>query len=294
MRERLFAALRALTPLDLAQVATLLLLAIHYGEKALEGRVPWTLLVPLVGWVVGGLMLSALRRQVAFWGLLALAYALGLSQVWETVNNHDFLTLYWLVALSMVPLLGPEERPEALAANASRLIGLVMAFAVLQKLLSPEYLSGDFFLYTFVTERRFSFVGALVGADMKAIAHENNALIRGMQVHLQPVALSLGPPAVAAVAQVVTWFTLLIEVALSVVFLAPRDSRLARGRDPLLLGFALAVYPLVPVTGFGLLLMTLGLAQARPEHRWRQGAYIACWLYISLVASSLKGWVFGV
>lgn len=67
---------------------------------------------------------------------------------------------------------------------------------------------------------------------------------------------------VRRLAGVMTWFTLVMEGILAVLFLVPRASaRRAAVRSVVLLIFLVAVYPIAPVIGFGWILISMGLAQ---------------------------------
>jgi len=73
-----------------------------------------------------------------------------------------------------------------------------------------------------------------------------------------------------------TWWTIIAEGALAVLFLWPWQHVVVRRlRNIGLMLFALSLYLIVPVLGFGNLFMVMGLAQCRPEERKTRTAFIA-------------------
>ncbi len=79
-----------------------------------------------------------------------------------------------------------------------------------------------------------------------------------------------------------TALTALIESALAVAFLWPGRGALAALRDPLLLVFCAGTYALVPVPGFGWLLLAIGIAQCPAERRVLRGLYVGAFVLLIL------------
>jgi hypothetical protein len=97
-------------------------------------------------------------------------------------------------------------------------------------------------------------------------------------------------PAVERWAWLLTWWTVLIEGALGIVFLWRDAPRMAAIRNGMLIFFAITTYSVATVRGFGWMLMLLGMAQTdEHERKWRL-AYLAVFVLIQLYtlpASSL-------
>jgi hypothetical protein len=83
-----------------------------------------------------------------------------------------------------------------------------------------------------------------------------------------------GTDALRGLALVVTWWTVLIEGALAVVFVAPTRTRLSRWRDVALLHFAWTTDMAAPVKTFGWTLSILGLAQCDRNARLTRFCYV--------------------
>jgi hypothetical protein len=82
-------------------------------------------------------------------------------------------------------------------------------------------------------------------------------------------------PRNAAVATTFTIWGVCIEAAVAIAFLAPLRARHEWLRPATLLAFGCTTYAIVPVGGFGALLMLLGAAQTSRE-RWRTIYLVAC------------------
>jgi hypothetical protein len=80
------------------------------------------------------------------------------------------------------------------------------------------------------------------------------------------------PAGLALVARLMTWWSILTESAIALVFFWPSRGKLADGlRDATLLVFCWTAYSFGSVTGFGWLLLTMGIAQCdggRKRTRW--------------------------
>jgi hypothetical protein len=204
--------------------------------------------------------------------------SIGLRQLatWHTVDDHIIVTTYWCGALAAG--LGARSARSTIAASARLLVGGVFALAVAWKLGSGEFLDGRFFRYSLLFDERFDTVARWVGGTTSA-EHAGNIDAVGDLVALDEVgpaaALAEGPRNVP-LARLFTAWGVLIEGAVAVAFLLPLRRRLEWVRHATLLAFAGTTYLVVPIGGFGLLLMLLGSAQASWE-RLRM-AYVWCGL----------------
>jgi hypothetical protein len=157
--------------------------------------------------------------------------------------------------------LGATDPAATLAASARYLIGSLFALAAGWKLLSGEFIDGSFFRYSLLFDERFETVANLIGGTSDT-AHDANidqvsALLS--DAGQGTVALREGPRN-ELVAQVFTWWGVVIESAVAVTFLLPLRSRWGWARHAALIGFAATTYVVVPIGGFGTLLLVLGAA----------------------------------
>ncbi len=272
---RLSRRIGALDPIALALRLTLLdLLLRPVGTSFVR---PATLL--LAG---AGLALPALLGSRLFWLALVVAATGRVVTAWPLGDNHAYLLVYWCLAVALGCAV--HDRDATLVASGRWLLGLVFAFAVVWKVISPDYLDGRFFRVTLAVDPRFeAFTQLAAGLGSDELAAQRGFLVQHVDDALGIV--ETGPPEPArlrAVALAATWATFAAEVAVALAFLGPLGRGLSRWRDPLLLAFSAGTYAVAPVEGFGWLLLALGLAQCDRARPWLRAAYPAVFALVVL------------
>lgn len=199
--------------------------------------------------------------------------ALGLWQAvqWYRFDNHVWLTTYWVLAVGLS--LTTADRRRTLAANGRLMVGLIFALAAAWKLGSADFRSGDFFHYSLLRDDRFGFVAELFGGlsdDTRAADHQ---AVQGLARHPSEWVTLHSTAAVRRVATVFTVWGAVIEAAIAVLWLVP-VRRFRWVRHGALLAFVGTTYLVVPVGGFGCLLMAMGMTQD-PDLTWVRRAYAA-------------------
>lgn len=264
--------------IELVAGMTLLLLLL-YSEPV------WYLEVGVYGLSISALLHRPLLRRPWFWLLLAFFLALGHARIWFQVDNHKYLITYWCLAFGLS--MRAAEPLRALRTNARLLIGLAFLFAVIAKLLSPDYMNGDFFDSLLVMDERFSHVTSFLGG----IPAQDLQLGRLLRTDLlvfgdlkAPIEVA-DSPRLQLMVQVMTWWTLFIEVAVAVSFLWPRDRGPSRWRDLALVVFILTTYPVAPVIGFAWVLATMGVAQSTAVRaEFGPVLYVGAYIFTMLVS----------
>lgn len=261
---------------------TALLLALHGSDdRSLQlGLLSFV----AVAWVRPGLLGAPLA-----WGCLsALVIATHVGAAYTT-DNHKILLGWWLLALA-AHCVHPGR--ELLRRSARILIGLCFACAVAWKLGMPDYRDGSFFGHTLLFDSRFDGFLRLVSGVEGAFRTTNEAA-REAAISTPRVAQAIeSPPALAAIAHAMTWWTVFIEALLAIVFLTARDHgrRLACAHVALVT-FIVSTYAVAPVVGFGWTLAVMGLASCRPvDHHWRR-LYVACLVCMQVVQLPWRGWI---
>jgi hypothetical protein len=276
--------LRDLDALDLARRLTLADLALH------PVGVAW-LRSALLALAVLGLVLPSLSRRPWLWLVLAALTGWRVVSTWPLADNHAYLLAYWCLA---VAIASRDADPQpALAWSGRVLIGLVFTLAVLWKAISPDYLDGRFFRVTLVTDERLAPFARIVGGLDAAELLERRELLtqHADGVAHETTALPLEPPRFRAAAWLATHGTFACEALLAIAFLWPLGRGPSRIRDPLLIGFCAVTYLVAPVSGFGWLLIALGVAQTDTE-RWRtRAAYVAVFGLVYLYRESSWNWI---
>lgn len=226
------------------------------------------------------------RRMRAPWPWLVLGLALGVEQWfrWWELENHVIATTAWAVLFGLVRLADDPARTLHLAARL--FIAVIFLFATGWKVASSQYTSNDFFAYTLAADHRFEPVADLAGGgDPEALVETRRAL-----AELEPgdtVVLHEGPRH-RTVAGVASIFGLAAEALIAVAFLF--DRRWARRIRPWsLLVFCAFTYAVVPVVGFGALVLTAGAACFEGRTQRRAIAGVAVLVAWGLVVGQLVG-----
>lgn len=250
-------ALRGMDPLLLLLRASLIALLVNSNDDTL-------VLVAVAASCVLALPRPAVLTSPWFWG--AAFAVIGARQLssWHDLDDHVIVTTYWCGAIALA--LTAKDQRTTLAASARFLVGALFAFAAGWKLRSAEFADGSFFRHAFLFDERFEVAARLVGGTSDAAHDANFEAVEGLlagsgtgEVMLREGARN------TALAQLFTWWGLLIESTVAVAFLLPLRQRYQPLRHAALIGFAATTYVVVPVGGFGTLLLVLGAAQATSE-----------------------------
>ena len=264
--------LNSLTPLELAGVVSLLLIFLFSIGQ-------WYVHVPVQILCLSAIIFPPLRRQPSFWFLLTAVLALGVVRNWFILDNHQFLILYISLFLFLAVAQGDRLNPAHFQRSARFMLGLCFLFAVGAKLLSAEYLDGRFFLYELQFDPRFSPLGVFMGNTdasrideqayaLASIVHRSNADIDAVAV--------IQTPRMWQAAHFLTWWTLLIEVVIAVLFFLPlKRTPFVLARHAGLLLFICTTYALASIHGFAWAIIVLALAQLPQDAFWLRNAYLA-------------------
>ena len=258
-------------PWELAAKLTLLALLLSpVGNWFIR---PFTL-----GLSVMGLLIPGLWRSSYLWVALALLTGIRFYIDWPSADNHAYLLSYWCLAFAVSAWLGNRE---ILFSNARYLIALTFGFAALQKWISPDYLNGVFFLITFFLDDRFEeFVVLFSSVTFEQIDIAREYLEGDYRSAPAPDSLPFViPGSMWWLAILSTAWNLFEQTLIAITFLVPKDSRLGRIRDPLLLLFCFTIYAVVPVVSFGWLILAMGIAQSDGKSAtlryWYTGVFFA-------------------
>jgi hypothetical protein len=279
----------ALDPIVVLPPLTVLHLLVHAPQA-------WYLSVVLVPLFALGLIFRPWLRSAPFWYVTAALLGTTVYFNWETTDNHKYLFVYWCLALCCTFSLPRDQWRGTLAQTSRLLIALCMVLATAWKALTPEYMDGRFFSFELLVDERFaSFTHWMTGVSLDSLA--TNRELRDLMLHGHLTGTTVNSVELAGWNQVawlsgfLTWWTVLIEGALGLLFLVPvsRAGNYARWisltRNTLLILFAVTTYSVAPVRGFGWMLMLLGLAQCidtgidSRDRRFRWG-YLAALLLI--------------
>lgn len=271
LRAKIMSGLAETGPVDLAIRATLLVFLLGPNLLGLE----WYYQLGFQVVAIVGLIIPAIGASPGFWCVIAVMMVFKTLDHWWMQDNHVFLLTWWTIA--MATAAWSKQRERIVSVNARWLIGLSFLLATLWKaILSPDYMSGDYFHYTFLTDARFASIGQLVGGMTEHDYQQNHAAFnRTVSYRVdEPTADLFSTQRLRTLTLIVTWWTVIIEGVLALLFLLPRRFRLSRYRHAALLLFAWTTYMAAPVKTFGWTLTTLGLAQCEREQKWYRIGYL--------------------
>ena len=245
--------------LDLVLILTLLLLLSYPPGRWYSDSI-------IVILSIVGILFSQVRKNAVFWLLITLILFFIVLRSWFVIDNHKFLELYWCFALFIAISSKIQERSKILFFNAKMLIGLSMLFATLWKLLSITYLDGTFFEYTLLLDDRFQHVTGMFGGltdsqitkNLASIDLLKNGYLFGIGNNEFQIFSSNNTQIIA---QFITWWTIVIEASIAVLFLMPTNSFTEISRNVLLLIFIVTTYCIFSLVSFGWLLVILGISQ---------------------------------
>ena len=225
------------------------------------------------------------------WPWLVIAAVLAREQFgsWWVVDDHEVATTYWILSIGLSRF---SRRPDdVLRVSARMLIVALFAFAFGWKLLSDQYVSGDFFEYTLLRDSRFEPVVELATGIPESELVAQRAAVSGLTASGEvgeTVAIETSTRS-SALAHLFTYYGLAMEGGVFLSFAFPLRGRWRTVRHVALITFCLTTYSVVPVTGFGLLLLSMGMAQAH-DARWRLaylGAGVAVFAWTSFLVGVL-------
>jgi hypothetical protein len=247
----------------------------------------WYLRTPLVLLCILSLTYNTLREIPATWFLAFAMLATTIYLNWESSDNHKYVIAYWCLTLCCVFTVAESRREQTLEIASRLLIGLAMFWATLWKAMTPEYMNGTFFEYTLLADDRFAPFTELWGGISSTTLADNrelrSLLVHGYERGLEIVQTTLQSNSrVSFMAQVLTWWTVLIEGWLAAIFFIPDSKNVARLRNASLLLFAITTYSVATVRGFGWMLMLLGLAQCSERDKAWRAWYLAIFLLIQI------------
>jgi len=218
--------------------------------------------------VVMAVLIPGVRCFGPFW--IGIGLIRFLSQVpdnWPRLDNHQHLINWWCLGLGLT--LMAVKKDQALRVVSRLLIGLCFLFALIWKIRSPDFLNGDFFTWRFTTDSRLQqFAKSFLGLTDEAIMR--NSAVEGLLSNA-PIGRSEfieTGASVRAMALFAAWYTIVIEATVAVCYLTPRRFGLEKWAPWALFAFIVTVYPLAPVIGFALLLLSLSIGATQKNRLW--------------------------
>lgn len=240
------------------------------------------------------LLRPAFLLRGEFWLALSLVATAVLICSWSEADNHKYLFVYWHWVLTFAMFAPDRATAENLLRWHARFF-LVFVFLVAsaQKFFSPSYMSGEMFELKLLVDDRFQAFGHLVGIDRSipdGVVVEM-AKLRSPLAVFEDDALKIGSNAyVGKVAQLITMYDFLVQVAIGLLFVPARRLTDKLGHL-LLLFFIFTTYLPAPVFGFGWTLAIYGFTLVKGRDKSLTWAYVAAFVAILLYQAPWRDWV---
>jgi len=243
----------------------------------------WFLHTPMIVLVGAALLSPKLGRSPTLWLLLTLLGGAQVLWTWDWIDNHQYLIVYWCLAVFCS--LKTDDPTRTLAINGRLLIAAPFALALVWKLLlTSEFADGSLFRELLLTDPRFQSFAAVLGMS-ESVRFENDTVLRQLSTGRSATGTLVEPAGHVLIAQLMTWWTIITETAIVLAFLIPSRTKLADGlRDATLIVFCWTAYSFGNVTGFGWLLLTMGVAQSAAERKRTRFLYLATLVLILVFA----------
>jgi len=254
------AATHGRDPFQLAGLLLLLILPLHILERPLDRMFFAVLLVP-------GILFPAILLSLGFWMILSTIMLLlfvffGLVY---PVPNHMYLITYAMLLFTIFISLRANMSDRVLfygyfSKGAGLIIGLCFFLATLGKLFSPDFMNGSFFVHVLLTDGRFDLFRSFLTALSESQTKENMLQYQSLLKTSDPaqIALLSAPPLVYLIAHFFTWWTVLAEAAIALLFLLSVRYNVSLLANAALILFIVTTYSLAPVPGFAGILISLG------------------------------------
>jgi len=236
--------------------------------------------------IIYGIIEKEFIFKSVFWLSICLLILPGLISKLNITANHAYLTFY-VAILFLLAAYFKKIKNEILYKNSKFILGIVMGFAVLQKLLSDTFMSGSSLAYMnygggFFThfKRFFPQNQEIINANLNRISEQTNGF-DGLQTTIEFVSPNW---LIEFDATLLVWIILLVEIVFCVMLFVKNQYV----RNSFFMLFMLGLISFRIETGFASLLCILLLLQAQNDKPIFKLAYIAIFgLFISMILTKL-------
>jgi hypothetical protein len=157
---------------------------------------------------------SEMRQRFNLLLWITLGLALNVVMNFYVIANHGFVITYIGIAL-MIACASGEEASKNISRAAVFLISILMGLALIQKLISAHYMSGDLIGSYLANGYMFKTLISLVDPSWPQTVHQNLAAQKTLMNVAPAVSASMNvtiPPMIQVLAIVLTWMALVSQV----------------------------------------------------------------------------------
>lgn len=180
------------------------------------------------------------------------------------LDNHKILFVYWIILLNIY--LWTPVSIDYLKTNSKLLIGLVMFFAVFQKVIN-EFITPGFLHGCFLYDGRFMLItNFIIDVPYEELFNNRNSAAFLDVLPMNNSSVSLTSSALMGnLLYGFQIFGLIFEALVAGLFLVVKKDNVIK--DIALIAFCLGTYFIFPVIGFSSILLILGIAQSPEKFR---------------------------
>jgi hypothetical protein len=237
--------------------------------------------------IIPGILFKEVRENKYFWVFIS---AMGCTfylvrDLVGYVPNHKHVFAYVILMITIGMFYKSKIDMLSFIKNQSKyIIGLIFLFAVIGKLLAPEFLNGAFFEFTNITDPRFfgftSQIGKVDFNLLKENEHHLAILLNTSNPDMNFILHSADKMTKLGI--ILSYWTIFIEGMIAISFCLPSRFLIAKYRNVFLVIFILTTYPIATVTGFAIILTTLGFIQSLNENKFSGYSWFYLMVYIML------------
>lgn len=257
----------------------ILLLLFHMKDNN-----PLIIFMPVI--VVPGLLVRKIILNKWYWIIYA-ALTVYFYLIMDLVNyvpNHRHIFAYLSIGVLITLFLYSNSLNALnfLSVQAKNIIGICFLFATIGKFLAPEFLDGSFFEFTnLIDPRFFGFTSNMAGIDMSSLLENGRNFERFLATEMPQQTVSLNSSQrLESVGLILSYWTIFIEGMTAISFVLPQRFLLSKYRDLFLVTFIITTYPIATVTGFALVLATMGFMQSLREGKMTGFSWFYLLVYV--------------
>lgn len=232
--------------------------------------------------LVFGLLSSKLRLNPWYWTVFTASHFLWIYSRYSMCNNHDFLDGYIRLLLTLACFMRTSGKTDVLHRNASIILAVLFGFAVLNKWLSPDFLSGNFLLFQMHIDTRFLPAAYFLSENADKIIFENRKTLFALNFFgpSPPLDLTFFKSGLQLWMSVLSKLLFALELVVGVLFLVDTNRFLSRLKHIMLIFFCAVTYPVLPIVNFGLMISILGFASVKNHEVGLKKAYFFVMLWM--------------
>ncbi|OUS00801.1 hypothetical protein A9Q86_08585 [Flavobacteriales bacterium 33_180_T64] len=198
------------------------------------------------------------------WLLIAILLLFFNSLQFYNIDNHKILFVYWVLLLTAY--MWTNKDIEYIRSNSKLLIGLVMFFAVFQKIIN-EFATPGFLHGCFLFDGRFMLITHfIIDTPYQELINNRNstAILNLLPINNSSVTLT-SASYMGSLLYAFQIFGLIFEGLVALLFLFSKKESIVK--DIALIIFCIGTYFIFPVIGFSSILLILGIAQSKVKFR---------------------------